>query len=85
MHNKICSWHIIPVRPITLYNRKIDDSSKFEYTEYQFDIENCVITHHFQGKGLEANIQQAVRQMDKYDLVVFQPISSQLYNLLAGG
>jgi hypothetical protein len=23
--------------------------------------------------------------MDKYDLVVFQPISSQLYNLLAGG
>lgn len=73
MQNNICTWH------------KIEDSSKFEYTEYQSDIENCVITHHFQGKELEANIQQAVRQMDKYDLVLLQPISSQLYNLLANG
>jgi hypothetical protein len=66
MQNNICTWHIIPVGPVTLYNRKIDNSSKFEYTEYQSDIENCIITHHSQGKGLEANIQQAVRQMDKY-------------------
>jgi hypothetical protein len=75
MQNNICTWHIIPVRLITLYNRKIGDTSKFEYTEYQSEIENCVITHHFQGKGLEASIQQAVRQVDKYELVVFQPIS----------
>jgi hypothetical protein len=79
MQNNFCTWHIIPVRPITLYSGKTDDSSTLEYTE------NCVITHHFQGKGLEANIQQAVRQVDKYDLVVFQPVSLQLYNLLASG
>lgn len=65
MQNNICTWHIIPVRPVTLYNRKIENSNKFEYTEYQSDIENCVITHHFQGKELEANVQQALRQMDK--------------------
>lgn len=65
MQNNTCTWHIIPVRPVTLYNRKFENSNKFEYTEYQSDIENCVITHRFQGKEFEANVQQALRQMDK--------------------
>lgn len=61
MQNNNCTWHIIPVRPVTLCNRKIDDSSKFECTEYHSEVENFVIIHHFQGKGLEANIQQTIR------------------------